>query len=90
MNIGTYHKHPDAVVDVKFTWADHLGEDTISSSSWTVQDGLTADSDTNDDTTTTLWLSGGTHGQTYICENTVETAGGRTEIASLSVYCTPA
>ncbi len=89
MIVGTYSHHPDAIEDIHLDWgALHLGDDTITASSWTVQEGLTADSDTSDDTTTALWISGGTAERIYYCDNIVETSGGRTEVATVKVICT--
>jgi hypothetical protein len=70
------------VLDYQEDWSDWLGTDTISSSSWVVATGLTADSDTNTTTTATLWASSGTLGTSYVCTNTVITAAGRTEARS--------
>lgn len=70
-------KDPDAVLDYQIDWSDWLGSDTISSSSWTVPTGITKDSDTNDTTSTIIWLSGGTVGTTYSIINHIVTASGR-------------
>ena len=77
MAAGTFVKDSDAVLDYTVNWADWLGVDTISSSSWTVPTGLTEDSDSNTDQTATVWLSGGTVGQTYEVVNSIVTAAGR-------------
>lgn len=66
----------------KFTvdWANELGVDTINAnpggSTWTAEAGITIDSETNDDTTATIDLSGGTAGVTYTLTNQINTAGG--------------
>ena len=72
-------KDPDAVLDYTVDWSDWLGSDTISSSSWTVPSGITKDSDSNTDTTATIWLSSGKNGKTYEIVNRIVTAGGRTD-----------
>lgn len=74
-----FTKDPNAVLDYTWDWEDWLDSDTISSSSVTVQTGLTADSDSNTTTTATVWLSGGTPGEDYEVTNRIVTAGGRTE-----------
>ncbi len=74
-----FTKDPNAVLDYTWDWEDWLDSDTISSSSVTVQTGLTADSDTNTTTTATVWLSSGTLGEDYEVTNRIVTAGGRTE-----------
>ncbi len=78
MKIPTYSKDPDETLDYIINWATHLGSDTISSSSWVAETGITIDSDTNTTTTATVWLSGGTLGQFYLVTNTIVTDGGRT------------
>ncbi len=75
-------KYKDEVKDYTLDWTKELlrnGSDTISTSSW-VEDssGITIDSDSNTTKKTTVWLSGGSNGETYTVENTVVTAGGRT------------
>jgi hypothetical protein len=71
-------KDPDEVLDFIVDWADRIESDTISTSAWTVPSGITKNSDTHGDTTTTIWLSGGTLGDTYEFNNRIVTAGGRT------------
>ncbi|MDX0438859.1 hypothetical protein GOD90_27330 [Sinorhizobium medicae] len=74
-------KDPDEVKDYNLDWSALLGaSDTITSSTWTVDegDGLTIDSDSAKTTATTIWLSAGTAGTNYSLLNRVVTAGGRT------------
>jgi len=41
-------KDPDAVLDYGFDWSDWLADgETISTSTWTVETGITKDSDSN-------------------------------------------
>ena len=68
--------------------------ETISASEWAVEsagsDGeLDIDSDTNDTTTTTVVLTGGTKGHTYRVVNTITTSEGRTVIGSLTIRVGP-
>ena len=82
-------KDPDAELDYGFDWSEWLqnvpeGEsaDTIESSTWAVtgeDSSLTVGATGNDDTTTTVWLSGGTVGLTYVVRNRIVTADGRTD-----------
>jgi hypothetical protein len=88
-------KDPDAELDYGFGWTEWLADvpagedpDTISSSSWIVSgaDSELSDADaTHDETTTTVWLSGGTVGITYTVTNRIVTAGGRTEDRSMQI-----
>lgn len=81
----TFWKDPDSVLDYVIDWSDWLDGDTISTSSWSVDSGITLESDTNTTTTATAWLSGGTVGETYQCRNRIVTAGGRTVDRSIAV-----
>ena len=72
-----YVKDPDAVLDYPMNWADWLDGDTISTSTWTVPDGITKDSDSKTTSATTIWLSGGTAGLDYTLINHIVTAAGR-------------
>ena len=71
-------KDPDEVLDYTFDWSTYLGSDTISSDVVNVDSGLTKDSDSNDTSSVTVWLSGGTAGKAYKVASKIVTAGGRT------------
>ena len=47
--MDAFLKDPDAVLDYKIDWSAWLGDDTISQSAWSAEDGITIDSDENDD-----------------------------------------
>lgn len=79
-----FRKDPDAVLDYKIDWTDWLSGDTISASSWAAEAGITIDSDTNDTTSATVWLSGGTAGQVYEVTNHITTASGRADDRTLT------
>ena len=78
-------KDPDDVLDYEVDWSAWLVADTISTSTWTLPAGITKNSDTNDTTTTTIWLSGGTAGTKYTLVNRIVTAGGRTKDQSVKL-----
>lgn len=71
-------KDPDEVLDYILDWTDRLGTDTVATSTWTVPTGITQNSDSATTTTTTIWLQGGTEGESYSFVNRVVTAAGRT------------
>lgn len=74
-----FEKRPAEVKDYAIDWSRHLDAgDTIQSSAWTVEDGLTKDSDDHDATATVVWLSSGTTGSHYTVTNTIVTSQGRT------------
>lgn len=81
-------KDPSDELDYKVDWSEWLAGsspvDTIATSTWTVDAGITKDSDSNTTTDATIWLSGGTAGRTYHVTNRIVTAGGRT--AERSIY----
>ena len=81
------YKDPDAVLDFKMDWTAALSavSDTIVSSQWLADSGITIDSQTNDSTTATVWLSGGTAGISYAVTNRIVTAAGRTDDRTILV-----
>lgn len=78
-------KDPDAVLDYKWDWTAWLGSDTIISKNATVPAGITKDSDTNDTTSVTVWLSGGTADADYKVSCRITTAGGRTDERTITI-----
>lgn len=88
-----FYKDPNAVLDFKFDWraltngsaggvSDWLASgETITERTVTVQSGLTKDSDslTDSNTSVTVWLSGGTEGETYTVTCRIVTSAGRTD-----------
>lgn len=81
-------KDPDAVLDYSLDWTAWLDDDTIEDSSFTVPSGITKQSETFDDTTTTVWLSGGTAGQIYTVINRIRTLGGRIDDRTIQIRVT--
>jgi len=71
----TFEKDPSEILDFSVDWANELTNvaDTISSSAWTVEGGITKVTDTHSDNTTTVWLSGGTDGASYTLVNQITT-----------------
>ncbi len=89
-------KEPTEALDYQIDWADWLGSLTIASSAWSVPAGITEVTNTNNATTTTIRLSGGTWGETYELFNTITASNGETETRSLLIriqrsvsYCSP-
>lgn len=78
-------KDPDSVLDYTVDWDSWLSTDTISSSDWVIESGITEDSASNTTTTATVWLSGGTAGTRYKVTNRIVTAEGRTADRSFYV-----
>ena len=80
-------KDPDATLDYSIDWSLWLANDTISSSSWVVESGIdiVPASETFDDTTTRLFLSGGAVGGKYTITNQITTNGSRTDERSFEI-----
>ncbi len=76
----TFVKDPDAVLDYTVNWSDWLATgETISTSAFTVDSGITKDSESNTTTTGTVWLSGGTAGTRYEVTHRITTSDSRTD-----------
>jgi hypothetical protein len=87
--VASFIKDPDAVLDYKWDWAydGWLAEDeTILTSTIIAETGVTVDDDTNDDTTATVWLSGGSVGETYTVTNRITTNQGRTDDRTMKIF----
>jgi hypothetical protein len=78
-------KDPDEVLDYGIDWTARLAGDTIQSSTWIVPDGITKVSDSSNDTSTEIWLSGGTLGAALQITNRVVTHGARTMDQSVTL-----
>ena len=73
-------KDPDAVLDYSFDWSDWLDvTETISSYTIDADTGITVDSDSESAGVVTVWLSGGTAGQTYAVRCEIVTSDSRTD-----------
>lgn len=99
--MNTVTKDPDAVLNYGHDWADGgandgstadtgwLQSDTVATSTWSVEGPdalLVVDSDSNDATTTTVVLSGGTLNKgDYLVTNHIITAAGYEEDRTIVV-----
>lgn len=80
-----FTKDPSDVLDYTRNAAKFLNGDTISSSTWTTESGLTIDSQSNNTTSTTVWLSGGQNNCDYTVTNKIVTTAGRTKELSFKL-----
>jgi hypothetical protein len=83
--MSMFIKDPEETLDYVVDWSGSkpgpwlTGDDTIATSTWpSPPSGITVASTSNTDTTATIWLSGGTTGQTYSFTNRIVTSAGRT------------
>ena len=82
-------KDPDAVLDYQWDWSAWLSDDdSITSYTVTVDDGLTLDTDTNTSTAVTAWFSGGTIGERYDATAHIITADGREDDRTMRITVT--
>lgn len=79
-------KNPNSVLDYVVDWTLFLAtSETIATSSWTADTGITLDSDSETTTTTTVFVSGGTLNTVYNLVNTITTNQGRTDTRTVQV-----
>lgn len=83
----TVFKDPNEILDYGFDWGTNVlavGE-TIVSRTVTVSAGLTKDSDSATTQIVTVWLSGGTAGQSYTVACRIVTSSSRTYERTMTV-----
>lgn len=85
-----FTKDPDEVLDFSIDWNLELAslgspEDAISTSTWTVPSGITEGAKAINAGFTTIFLSGGTAGQTYIIHNQITTTSLRVYERTIAV-----
>jgi len=98
--IRSYEHGTGEILDYGFDWAGDADDggpylesaDTIESSTWTVETGLTEVNDSDHptqstDTTTKIWISAAaaTVNTTYVITNTIVTDDGRTAERSIAI-----
>lgn len=83
---GLYTQDPSEVLSYTIDWSDWLSTgDTISTSAWTADEGLTVAGGGNTTTTATVVVSGGVVRYLYRVKNTITTAGGNTGVRVLKI-----
>lgn len=85
----TYQKTSAEILDYTVSWVDFLGTDTIATSVWSLDAGITQVSESETTTTTSIFVSGGATDKTYTLTNTITTAGGRTAVRSFMLSIIP-
>ena len=80
MALQLFPKDPDSKLNYTMDWVDWLATgETISTSTWVVPAGITQEgTSTNDNTTATIVVSGGTVGVQYPLVNRITTSASRT------------
>lgn len=77
--MSRFTKDPDATLDYKVDWSSWLVDDTISGSQWIIPAGINFVIDSFDNTSATVWLSGGSVGSSYEVVNRITTDAGRVD-----------
>lgn len=83
--MSRFNKDPDARLDYKVDWTSWLDTDTISNSEWIIPTGITYEADTFDNTSATVWLSGGSLDSSYEVVNRITTAAGRIDDRTITI-----
>lgn len=82
-------KDPSAVLDWMFDWSDWLASgETITNHTITANTGITVDSSAEDAGKVTVWLSGGTAGESYKVACLIETGAGRKDERTIWIKVT--
>jgi len=84
---NTFTKDPGDTLDYVIDHETWLDGDTILTSSWEAESGITIESHTNTTTRAVVWLSGGAVGEMYTVVNTITTDQGRTKERSIYIIC---
>ena len=83
----SWKKDPNSELDYAIDWSTWLAaSETISTSTWILESGITKLSDTKTSTTTTVWISGGTASIDYTVTNRIITSAGRTVDRSFILF----
>ena len=81
-----FRQDPQANLDYGFDWSGWLRPgDTIVTSTFIVASGLTKGTESHTDTTTSVFVSGGTVGVSYDITNHITTAQGRADDRTLTI-----
>lgn len=79
------NKKPSSILDYGFDWSQWLDAEAIETSTWSVQSGLEKSNESHDDTTTSVKISGGVAGETYVVTNTIVTDSGLQDSRSFRI-----
>lgn len=85
----TQQQTPTSNLDYTVSWVDFLGTDTIATSAWSNDLGITLGTTSNTTTTASAFFTGGVAGTTYLVTNTITTAGARTATRTFYISIIP-
>lgn len=81
----SFRKDPDARLDYTVDWEDWLDTDFIVSAATSVQTGLTLYTQAFTSTVHTIWLTGGSAGQSYNVTSRIITNAGRIDDRTFTI-----
>ena len=86
MSNTIFRKDPQATLDYHLDWSSWLETgDTITASTWFLPAGLTQVVAAFSTSVATVWISGGTVGESYTVTNRITTADGRIDERSMTI-----
>jgi hypothetical protein len=85
MSVANVTKDPRAKLEYGFDWTEWLAGNTITASDWTVESGITKESEAFSSTVATVMLSGGTVGKTYHVTNLITCIDGQKDERTLRI-----
>lgn len=91
MQVDKEFEHaPNAKLDYGFDWSLWLASgETVSTSTWEVDSGLTPSSPSIAGAVTATFVEGGVAGSSYKITNTIVTDIGRKDSRTIKLYCKP-
>lgn len=86
MGFEKRYKDPDATVKFTVDWSDFLADgETINTSAFTLDSGITSPSNSNDTTTASVYIAGGSVGSRYNVRNRITTSASQTNDYTFTV-----
>lgn len=89
-NMNEFDYSPNPKLDFGVDWKSKgwlENDETISTSTWTVDAPLTKSNEQNVNGVTSVFVEGGEVGKTYILMNTITTSKGRRDSRTIKLFC---
>lgn len=84
-----YEKDPQAILDYSIDWTSFLETaETIATSQWFTTSGITVDVTGHTTKVATIWVSGGTLGQSYELTNRITTSNTPARVDERTIIIT--
>jgi hypothetical protein len=85
MTVGRFVKDPGAVKDYSLDWSDYLDGDVIVSSSTTRPSGIQVLTSSFTNTSTTVWVAGGSAQKAYDFKTRIRTAASVADLRTWTI-----